>query len=439
MKQQPFLSRNLLPIVLVFIAVVVTVVSSNLHWGGDRHWKGIVEADARGYYAYLPAVFIYHDLNFRFADSIEKGKYEGAYYYEYRIGSPSGKVINKYYCGTALAQAPFFLAAHLLAPLVGDDADGYSKIYMVFVNLAAIFYLILGLIFLSKTLTHLGISGINRSLTLLTIVFGTNLFYYTIGEPGMSHVYSFAFVGWWLLIACRLIGGGPLQLVVLLGAITGIIVLIRPVNGLIVLTIPFLAGDWKGLVSLFNRIFSHWVILAAGVVFVAVAMIQPLIYNHSTGLWWVYSYGEEGFHFLSPHITDFLFSYKKGFFVYTPLSLLIFGGAVFIWYRKPFALTSYLIFWAVVTYVFASWWNWWYGGSFSTRVFTEFLPVLAIPLASLLHHLSGRRRAWLIAVMVILVVVCQIQTYQYRYTLIHWEEMDFERYWAVFLRIDLLF
>jgi hypothetical protein len=39
---------------------------------------------------------------------------------------------------------------------------------------------------------------------------------------------------------------------------------------------------------------------------------------------------------------------------------------------------------------------------------------------------------------VLLVIVCQIQTYQYRYNQIHWSEMNKEKYWEVFLRIDKL-
>ncbi|PKP23459.1 MAG: hypothetical protein CVU06_08150 [Bacteroidetes bacterium HGW-Bacteroidetes-22] len=56
--------KSLPGLTISFIVMVVITVSSNLHWGGDKNWTGIVEADARGYYAYLPAVFIYHDLNF---------------------------------------------------------------------------------------------------------------------------------------------------------------------------------------------------------------------------------------------------------------------------------------------------------------------------------------------------------------------------------------
>ena len=49
-------------IVLFVIISITTLVSSNLNWG-KNHWRGIIESDGKGYYAYLPAIFIYKDLN----------------------------------------------------------------------------------------------------------------------------------------------------------------------------------------------------------------------------------------------------------------------------------------------------------------------------------------------------------------------------------------
>lgn len=72
----------------------MTSVSYNLHSGKDN-WKGIIESDGKGYYAYLPAIFIYNDLNFGFFDKIEKEKYYDEFrYYDYRSGA-NGKIINK--------------------------------------------------------------------------------------------------------------------------------------------------------------------------------------------------------------------------------------------------------------------------------------------------------------------------------------------------------
>lgn len=105
------LKKNAVTIAIFIIMLITTIVSSNFNWG-NKHWKGIVEADGKGYYAYLPAIFIYKDLNFGFFDEIEKEKYYNKnLYYDYRADT-NGKTINKYYCGTALAELPFFLIAH---------------------------------------------------------------------------------------------------------------------------------------------------------------------------------------------------------------------------------------------------------------------------------------------------------------------------------------
>ena len=78
----------------LFVAIVLVWVSSNINWRKDK-WRGLLESDAKGYYAYLPAVFIYQDLNFGFFDQIEKEKYYQEHlYYDYRIGAHNS-VINK--------------------------------------------------------------------------------------------------------------------------------------------------------------------------------------------------------------------------------------------------------------------------------------------------------------------------------------------------------
>ena len=57
------------------LLLVCLWTSANLNWGKDRQ-KYVIISDGKGYYAYLPAVFIYHDLNFNFLDSIEANYYD---------------------------------------------------------------------------------------------------------------------------------------------------------------------------------------------------------------------------------------------------------------------------------------------------------------------------------------------------------------------------
>lgn len=423
---------------LLGIMAIMTIVSSNLNWTRG-HWKFILQADAKGYYAYLPATFIYHDLNFGFFDHIEREKYHDPdLFYDYRADH-EGQTINKYYCGTALAQLPFFLTAHLVTRLTGLDLDGYSRWYMISVNLAALFYLWLGLLFLLKLLETYSISQNNQALTLLSLAFGTNLFYYTVGEPGLSHIVSFAAIASFLWTIRAYFSDAKNNHLILLGLLLGVIVLIRPVNGLVLLLVPFLAGSKKrlsdGLQTLKSR---RNALLLSLLTMLMVISIQLVIYKISAGSFLIYSYGEEGFNFLDPHIYDILFSYRKGLFVYTPMYLLSLGGLWYLHQKSVFLGWTALGFFFILTYILSSWWMWYYGGSFSSRVFVEYLPFFGVSLAFLLNETQRQKRHLVMIMIFVLIVICQIQTYQYRYYEIHWSEMTKEAYWDVFLRIDRL-
>jgi hypothetical protein len=54
--------------------------------------------------------------------------------------------------------------------------------------------------------------------------------------------------------------------------------------------------------------------------------LQSIIYYLQSGYFFVYSYGREGFNFLDSHMIDILYSYKKGLFVYTPVTLIAMYG-----------------------------------------------------------------------------------------------------------------
>lgn len=424
---------------IIIIILITVIISNNINWGNDN-WKGIIESDAKGYYAYLPAIFIYKDLNLDFFEYIEKEKYfDKNFYYDYRAKA-NGKVINKYYCGTALAELPFFLIAHFLSFLLDTDMDGYSILYPVLINIAALFYLCIGLLYLHSTLKLYQIKEWQISLTLFATVFGTNLLYYAVVEPGMSHIYSFAFVSMFIYYSKRYFSSFQRKYIPILAIILGVIILIRPVNGLVILIWPFAASNFNMLKRGFKTAFRNRVSLIVGFcAFLGVVSIQLIIYKISTGNFLLYSYQKEGFNFLSPHFVDILFSYRKGLFLYTPMYLLSFTGLFFLWRSSRFEFYSWLGFFIVITYVFSSWWMWHYGGSFSSRVYVEYISLFMILLGLTLNGIKNIFYSRLYkSLIVILIIICQIQIYQYRYVHIHWGEMTKEQYWDVFLRVDRL-
>ena len=427
-----WISKLTLPLLLL----VTTWCASNINWGSEN-WKTIIQTDAKGYYAYLPACLIYHDLHFNFYESTEKKYFTTTTVYDYRT-SVDGNTIDKYFAGTALAESPFFLIAHVLTKVTGGQADGYSKFYPIFINLGAIFYLLVGLIFIRYLLRSFQVSENAIAFILLLLVFGTNLFYYAVRESGMSHIYSFAFISMFVFYSRKYFLTFHSKNLLHCGIVLGIILLIRPVNVLILFALPFIAGNKiklkEGMAALLKN-------KTAGIIAVLfcclIAGIQPLLYKIQTGHFFVYAYGDEGFNWTSPHLFDFLFSYRKGVFVYAPLLFLSLAGFIYLWKQERFRFWSLLLFLFAVTYVLSCWWNWSYGGSFGSRVMIDYY-VFAALLLGLAYKTFEKRSMKIIYTLLLILptLLCVAQTYQYRYDIIHWDNMDSEKYWNVFLNFD---
>jgi len=420
------------------IIVIIFLCSYNIKWVKD-YWKSIIQSDGKGYYAYLPATIIYQDLNFNFFDSIEKKYPDPQLYYDYRVKYKDIN-LNKYPAGTSIAMLPFFLTAHVSSTVLGYPADGYSKLYLILIHISTIFYLGVGLFFLKKILEGYNSSKTAIVFLLFAIVFGTNLFYYTVCDPAMSHVYSFSFCTLFIYLITKYFSSPSPRLLLITSFILGIIMLIRPVNGIILLSIPFFTGNkeklFAGLKFLklkkMYTIFS--VLLLAGIIF-----IQLIIYKIQTGSFFVDSYPGESFNWADFNFINFLISYKKGLFIYTPLAFFIVIGLYYLFKTNKYLFFTSFLFFVVLVYVLSSWWSWWYGGSFGSRVMIDYYAFIAVLLLLGYNYLNKQilKRIYL-SMMVVFIIICQIQIYQYRYYFIHWEKMDKEHYWNVFLRVDLI-
>lgn len=433
------LKKEYWPSFAIAICVILSFwTASNIYWG-KQHYTGIIKSDGKGYYAYLPAVFIYEDLNFHWVDSIEYKKYQNPnYFFDFR-NTYQGNYIDKYYVGTAICMAPFFVVAHAITQAQGGDADGYSRWYQISAHWAAIFWLFVALWAINAFLKTQSFSPQIRALTLVLIYFGTNWFYYVIGEPSMSHAYSVGLVAVFALQIQRWIHQkNPLALL-WASLFLGWILITRPVNVMMAALVLPIAGSpamlWERIKTLVSIRQGKKEILFLGTG-ALLLLPQMLIYKIQTGYWWIYSYQEEGFHFLAPEWLKFLFSYQKGFFVYTPLLFLALFGLYPMYQSNKFRALSIAIVLIALIYVFSSWWNWYYGGSFSQRVMVDTYLIFAWILASSLQFLRpGIKRSLWLGAFLILLLLNQFQTYQYRYNLIHWSEMTKEKYWDVFLKL----
>ncbi|MCI4667729.1 MAG: hypothetical protein MRZ79_06175 [Bacteroidia bacterium] len=424
-------------IVLLLGLGIIIFMSSNLNWSRKNSWNSVITSDAKGYVAYLPAVFIFQDPNFGFFDEMEGEKYYvERFYYDYRREA-YGKSINKYFIGVSVLSTPFFLAGHAWTWLTGGDLDGYSKAYVVFLHLGSIFYLALGILFLMKLLQLYEVKAWNRVLAVLVLTFATNISYYISEEPLMSHLFNFCFISLFLYALKMYFLDKKNNFLLWAAFFLGMVTILRPVNLLILGFLPFLAGSWGAFTSFLKGIEMKVWGMGIGIFFL-VCSLQFGMYYWQTGHFWVYSYPGEGLDLTKPHLWQSMFSYKKGLFVYTPvLFFAYFLGMKFLWQGRKYELLSWNLFFLGLAYILSSWSNWYYGGSFSYRPFIDYYACFGIVLGM---GLGGIREKWsrvvLYSALFVFLAVNQIQIYQYRYAQIPYEGMTKESYWENFLRID---
>lgn len=407
----------------------------------DDNWQSLYISDSGGYYGYLPATVVYHDYQYHFLDSLA-GRYrflqfqKGCTFCNRAYEMP----VNKYFSGVAVLQLPFYIVGHWCSGSPEHPRDGYSFYYVAAVTLGALFYLMAGLWALRKLLQRLQVKDWIIAVVLLTIYAGTNLSYYATWESMMSHVYSFSMVALFLLNVQRQIEQPSGRRLIWIAALLGMTVLLRPVNALIVLAIPFLAGSWPATWKLIRDPFRMPLYLGLALLCGALVIsIQLLYYKLEVGKWWVDAYGEEAFDFRHPRMIRFLFSYRNGFFLWAP-AMFVAAMGIFVWVRKnTFRFFAFAGFLLLVDWVLSSWWAWNYGGAFGMRPMVEYLPVFAVLLGITLQELSKVRflpAAITVLLLLPLSAITQIQTWQYRHSILPYDRIKEDMYWRVFLKTD---
>lgn len=434
MKLKKFVS---VPRVFNWIIILI-VVNVNLNY---RYWEDknrIIVWDAISYYAYLPATFIYNDLSLQYADTAPEEVKEKIWYGT----SPTGQRVIKTSCGLSMLYCPFFLAAHVYAKNSQYSANGYTLPYRVGIIISCMFFLSIGLYFLRKILIQF-FPPMVTVLTCFVIAFGTNLFYYSTTELSYSHAYSFALIAAFIYFSILFLKTPTLKYTLILGLLLGSISLTRPTNIIIVLFLIF--WDVKSIEEFKIRVrffLSNYLLVITMMACTFIVWIPQLLYWKTLSGHWLYnSYGEtERFFFNDPKIVEVLFSYRKGWLVYTPVMAFALLGVFLLRKNLKAFFIPILLFICLNLYIISSWWCWWYGGSFGLRSMVDCYAVMAIPLAAILLYALQKSKTIfysLTAVLIILVVFQQFQNQQYRTGAIHWDGMNKKVYWANFGKLQL--
>jgi hypothetical protein len=363
---------------------VLLIVSGLIYypkWNKVRT-EATISWDVSGYYFYLPAIFIYNDLKrLDWHDEISRGYDPGPGYQAFE--HPGGNKVMKYSAGLAIQYLPFFLIAHWLAPLTGNPADGFSAPYQLAISLGSLLIACLGLWLLRLVLRRYFPDGVT-ALVLITIAFATNYLDYAGINSAMSHNYLFTGYALLLWLSDNYWKRPTSATALCIGLLIGLMALTRPTE-IVSILIPLLWGvrgekSMQERVRAFRQNWSHFVIAAGACLLIGA--VQIIYWKYISGSLIVYSYEEQGFSWLSPHVLDGMFSYRAGWLVYTPVMLLSLTGFYFLYRRNPGIFHATVILSGVFMYLTWAWDVWWYGGSLGQRAMVQLYPVLAFPLAA---------------------------------------------------------
>ncbi len=435
------MNKNHFPKLVILVSAIICVlllIQFRIQGKSGDFWKTVINDDGRGYYAYLPAIFIYQDLYFDFVKDREEELLFKSQADYIRLGN--GQRGNKYYPGVALMLTPFFLLATLLSQVFHYPIDGYNIIYMICVCAGTLFYVLIGLFYINRLLILYDTKPFARSIILISILFGTNLLNYTIFEVSKSHAYSFAAIALFAFHTRNSILNFSSRSTMLAIASLGLIFILRPVNILVLLAIPFLAGSIDVLKKYLIEIRSQTKPIIQGIIIGGlITSILPILTYLMTGSLFTWAYKGEGFNFGHPEWVNVLFSYRRGLLLYTPILLLCFCGLIPMYRKSVFSFITYILFFIIITYVISSWWQWYYGGSFSSRPFVEYYPILFIGLAYLLNSLRSVLASIIIGLSIACILLLNlVQHYQYEEEIID-NFMNKEKYREVFLQTNSQF
>ena len=396
--------------------------------------EATISWDVSGYYMYLPAIFIYHDIKHcTFQEEIIKTYKPTPDFQQAFLDKTSGNYVMKYSSGQAVLMSPYFFLADIIANHSSKyEPNGFSYPYQMCIGLGMLMYAFIGLYFLRLVLLEY-FKDKTVAILLLAYVFASNYLNYSSIDQGLTHSSLFSIYIILIYLSIKFYKSPSLKKSFFIGTLVGLATLIRPTD-MLSLLIPLCwnISSIQDIRDRFSFIKKHFSLYLLSIVpFFLLAGIQPMYWKYATGNYLVYSYQDQGFSWLNPHIKKFCWSYRCGWLRYSPLFFFVIPGFYFLIKRKinSLAIVAFIL---IDFYIVTAWDIWDYGGT-SGRAMIQCYPILAFPLAAFLEKMLERRR-----LQVILAVCMSFFIYMNIWWIYHLHrgtlltsELSIEYYWRV--------
>lgn len=429
--------KGLISARLLILTCTLCVIISIGHFT-KRGEPLITTWDVYGYWTYLPAAITYGDVTqFAFAEEHFEN-YEIASQL-FQLTETSNGRVPVYTNGLALLWAPAYLCADVIARLGNTERDGISRPYQYALIFTCLLWGFLGLFVLRKFLLQY-FPDLWVGVGLVTLVFGSNFYHYFCHSPGMPHVYLFTCHALILYLSDRWVRKQRLIDLMLGAAIMSISCLIRPTEVLLAIVPLSYVLIHRDKIKWSHTLLIQ--LLAALVLAIIILMPQLLLWKANTGQWLFNAYADAGheFHFDGRYLYDGLFSYRKGWLLYTPLMLFAALGLFFLHGEAARWRIPVLMITLAYVFVTFSWHWWWYANSFGARAMIHIYPELTIGLVGLLASLSRMHRALrlvLLGLIILTIPLNVFQTWQFNHKILPGDAINQYYFWRVFGRTEV--
>ncbi|MCB9189090.1 MAG: hypothetical protein H6599_07385 [Flavobacteriales bacterium] len=402
--------------------------------------------DVLGYYLPLPASVIYDDPCMDDRTWIEEINNEkdltGTLY---QISSnDEGESMYFFFFGMSMMYSLFFFLGHLSAWIFDIPMDGFSYPYIFWMVVGGVIFTTIGLIYFRKVLLHF-FKDKNVALLLLIFAFSTN----TVQHLNIKNLETVNVLFMWVSVilwnTIQWHDSHKLKNLLLIGAGVMMMCLIKP-SEVFVIFIPFLFGvtskdklkeKWQLILQYRSQFL--WTIGLAFLLFIP--QLSYWLYKTGQVYYDTYKNPGVGLDIFSPHIIDALISYKKGWFIYTPVILLNLIGLGVMFKRNKGLFMAGFSYFIVSFYIITSWTEWWYGAGYSNRPLIVTYPILFLGLGYLFQYLGEKRSVFLnggVAIYVILTTGLNLfQWWQMNVGILDTYRTTKEYYWATFLQTKM--
>jgi hypothetical protein len=359
----------------------------------------VVRSDGLGYYAWLRSLLV--DGDWHFDNEFDEHNPIGDYVPPSGFRTPAGRRPNPWSVGPACVWAVTVVPAQLVL-----QSDGYAAAYQLLVAGTTLLASWLGLGFLYGLCRHDAEPG-HAALTAALLTLSTSLVYYNTIEPSMGHALGTVAVAGLVWYWRRTFGSLRPGRWFLVGLLLGIAALMRwqlvtlavlPLGELVLLAVQRQRTSYSVLSTL----------TACGffVGFLPQMIAWRVVYGD-----WLVTPMTVAHHWLRPALGQVLLAHDRGFFYWTPLSLLACFG--YLRQRDPSLILLAVAFMGQVYAVASVHGEGVYlGVAFGFRQLTEAIVLLAPGLALLLKSRRVALLACLFALWNLLLVA------QYRYGLL---------------------